>query len=88
MDHAEFRETRTRLGLSQAALAQLLGLDTRTIERYETDPARGAQHRPPHAAACTALRWLAAGRVPKIKPAAASKPKRAGSTADAPAPQR
>lgn len=35
MTPAAFREWRARLGLSQAEAARLLGVDVRTVKRYE-----------------------------------------------------
>ncbi|MEC9434636.1 MAG: antitoxin Xre-like helix-turn-helix domain-containing protein [Pseudomonadota bacterium] len=69
MDHEEFRAGRRRLGLTQGQLGALLGIDARTIRRYETDPASEKQSRPPHPAACAALRWLLGGFRPPEWPA-------------------
>jgi transcriptional regulator with XRE-family HTH domain len=61
----EFRRLRQSLGLSQAALGRVLGLDARTIRRYEQPPGE-ASARAPHPAAAVALRWLCKGRLPDL----------------------
>lgn len=62
MTPPEFAAARQTLGLSQNALAVILGVHLRTVQRYEADGIETA--RPPHATACRVMQWMLAGYRP------------------------
>jgi transcriptional regulator with XRE-family HTH domain len=65
MTHTDLRAAREALGLTQQAMADLLGLDLSAYQRYETDPAR-ASARAIHPTAARVVAWmLAPGRPPE-----------------------
>ena len=68
MTHEEIRHARARLGLTGAALSALLGVDDRTLERWEADPdlRADAAEAPPWVG--VALRALLAGFQPPPVP--------------------
>jgi len=67
MTPAEFRAARERLGLTRPQLARLLGVDARSVARWEADGT--VQSRQPSPLVCRVLRWLLAGFRPPEWPA-------------------
>lgn len=61
MTPTDFAQARRTLGLSASQLGRVLGVDPRTIRRWEADPATTGTARPPHPTACRAVEWLLAG---------------------------
>lgn len=57
MTHLEFREIREHLGLTQAALADRLGVDRKTVQRYEADPGLAYGRRIPGPVATLMVRF-------------------------------
>ena len=56
MTPEEFKQTRQELGLSASKLADILGVDPRTVRRWEAN-----NQRPPHPTACRVVEWLKSG---------------------------
>ncbi|KQQ90989.1 hypothetical protein ASF65_00145 [Aureimonas sp. Leaf324] len=71
MSPAEFKAARLRLGLSIYDLGSLLGVDPRTIRKWEADPA-GSNARPPNPVASRVMSWLESGFRPPEWPAVPS----------------
>ena len=64
-DPAAFRAARDQLGLSAAQLARIMGVDPRTVRRWED--ASGT--RPPNPTACRVMEWMLSGYRPPEFPA-------------------
>lgn len=60
MTPSEFKAARLSLGLTAAALAHILGIDTRTVRRYESE-AEGPSARDPNPIAVRVVEWMQAG---------------------------
>ena len=60
MTPQEFKERRQELGLSVSQLAHVLGVDPRTVRRWEAN-----NQRPPHPTACRILEWMMRGFKPE-----------------------
>ena len=60
MEADEFKTTRKRLGLTQAACAQLLGTNTSTVQRWEA-PDGASTKTSVNPQAAIMMRWLLAG---------------------------
>lgn len=79
----DFADLRKRVGLSVSECADLLGVDERTIRRWEADPAL-VSSRDPHPTALRVLLWIASPGRPKAWPKAPA-PDGAADGAQAPA---
>ncbi|WP_321336529.1 hypothetical protein [Breoghania sp.] len=66
MTPAEFKATRYRLNLTGAELAYILGVDARTIRKWEAEGGSNARKPPP--TACRVMEWLLAGFRPRQWP--------------------
>ncbi|MDE2103789.1 MAG: helix-turn-helix domain-containing protein [Patescibacteria group bacterium] len=64
MTPAQFKKARHKLGLSASELADILGVDARTIRRWEAEPALETA-RPPHPTAAKVMKWLLNGFDPQ-----------------------
>lgn len=62
MTPAEFKSARNALGLSLSQLARLLGVNARTVRKWEADPSIPSS-RPPNPTAVRVLKWLASGEL-------------------------
>lgn len=60
----DFAAKRYQLGLSQAQLARILGVDPRTVRKWEDE----RDTRSPNPIACRVLKWLEAGFRPEEFP--------------------
>lgn len=60
MDHNGFRRARADLGLTQEQLAGILGIDRKTVQRYEAAPETRFS-RPVNPIAARVMSWLMAG---------------------------
>lgn len=59
---AQFKRARNKLGLSANQLAHILGVETRTLRRWED--CDGPSGRPPNPIACRVMEWLLDGYRP------------------------
>lgn len=65
MTPTEFRDARTHLGLSTSELAAILGVDSRTVRKWEdTRGDESTNARPPNPVASRVMRWLLDGYRP------------------------
>lgn len=62
MTPAAFKAARQRLGLTAAALARILGVDTRTVQSWEAE--MGSRRRAPPPTACRVMEWMINGYRP------------------------
>lgn len=60
MTPADFKQARLSLGLSVTQTADLLGVDDRTVGRWEADPALPSS-RSPHPTASRVMGWMLDG---------------------------
>jgi DNA-binding transcriptional regulator YiaG len=60
MTHSEFKAARNELGLTLAQLAAILGVDSRTIRKWEADE-NASTGRRPNPVACRVMQWLKGG---------------------------
>lgn len=60
MTPAEFKQARQSLGLSAQALADILGVNIATVQKWEA-PANAKSARKPDAIAVRALHWMLGG---------------------------
>ena len=67
MTASEFSEARQSLGLTQAGLSVILGVDIRSVKRWEAKPETKGS-REPNPIACQVLRWMAKPGRPKEWP--------------------
>lgn len=60
MTPSQFKQARHELGLSASGLAGILGVDPRTIRKWEQE----GTARPPNPIACRVVEWMLAGYRP------------------------
>lgn len=68
MTHEEFKAARQALGLTQDETATILGLDLRSVQRFETAPGAPTA-RKVNPTAARVMRWMLAGYRPPEFPA-------------------
>jgi DNA-binding transcriptional regulator YiaG len=56
---AEFREARRKLGLTLSETASILGVEARTVRKWEAGS--GTNARPPNPTAARAMQWMLDG---------------------------
>jgi DNA-binding transcriptional regulator YiaG len=63
MNNIEFKEARRNLGLTMSSLSKILGVDERTIRRWEA-PEETTGARPPNPTASKVMGWMLGGGKP------------------------
>lgn len=61
MDQREFKTARKRLGLTLAEAAHIMGVDSRTVRRWEADPETTKNARAPAPTAVRVMHWMLDG---------------------------
>lgn len=66
MTPSEFKQARRKLGLTLSQLSKILGVDERTIRKWEADHGKSA--RAPNPVAANVMRWMMQDGRPKEWP--------------------